>query len=53
MFLWRVLCVWWRIGRFYGDLAGRIENHNLFRVSSFLSIMLSVLLISYQFLVMF
>ena len=35
-----------------GDLAGRIEDHHLFRVSSSPSIMLSILLISYKFLVM-
>ena len=41
------------LGDFSRDLAGRIEDHNLFRVCSSFSIMLSILIISYQFLVMF
>ena len=37
----------------FGDLAGKIEDHNLFRVSFSLSIMLSIIFVLFQFLVMF
>ena len=48
-----IVCVWWRTGRVFGDLVGKIEDHNLFRVSSSLSIMLSIIFVLFQFLVMF
>ena len=36
-----------------GDFAGRLEDHNLLKVSSSISIMLSILFVLFLFLVMF